>query len=107
MVLLRKQDRLYINDGMYGALWELRCNGQNRYAVNVYREGKAIGGDSHAFKVFGPTCDSSDCLPESLELPAEIAVGDHIQFESVGAYSLSGRTDFNGFGAHEIVRVDD
>ena len=36
-VLLRKDDRLYINDGMYGALWELRCNGHDRYATQAYR----------------------------------------------------------------------
>lgn len=105
-VLLRKNDRIYINDGMYGALWELRCNGQNRYAVNTFRGTKPLDGDNQTFRVFGPTCDASDCLPEPLELPADIDVGDYIEFESVGAYSLSGRTDFNGFGKHTIVRID-
>lgn len=105
-VLLRKDDRIYINDGMYGALWELRCNGQNRYAVNTFRGTKSLDGDHRPFRVFGPTCDASDCLPEALELPADIAIGDYIEFESVGAYSLSGRTDFNGFGGHAIVRID-
>jgi ornithine decarboxylase len=105
-VLLRKDDRIYINDGMYGALWELRCNGQNRYAVNTFRGTKPLDGEQQAFQVFGPTCDASDCLPEALELPANIDVGDYIEFESVGAYSLSGRTDFNGFGKHTLVRIN-
>ena len=104
-VLLRKDDRLYINDGMYGALWELRCNGQNRYAVNAFRDASPLGGERHSFTIFGPTCDSSDCLPEAIELPAGIDVGDYIEFESIGAYSLSGRTDFNGFGEHSIVTI--
>jgi diaminopimelate decarboxylase len=29
-----------------------------------------------------------------------------MEFESIGAYSLSGRTDFNGFGKHTIVRIE-
>lgn len=30
-VLLRKDDRLYLNDGMYGIFWELRFNLRDRY----------------------------------------------------------------------------
>ena len=105
-VLLRKQNRLYINDGMYGALWELRCNGQDRYAVKAYRGNRPLDGVTQAFTVFGPTCDSSDRLPGLLELPAGIDVGDYVRFAAVGAYSLSGRTDFNGFGDHTIVTIE-
>ena len=105
-VLLRKKDRLYINDGMYGALWELRFNGHKRYLTHCYRNGRKLGGKEHAFRVFGPTCDSSDCLPEPLNLPADIDVGDYIEFLSIGAYSLSGRTDFNGFRDCTLVTID-
>lgn len=98
---------LAFNVGMYGALWELRCNGQNRYAVNSYRNSKALAGAEQPFRIFGPTCDSGDCLPEPLKLPADIDVGDYIEFQSVGAYSLSGRTDFNGFRDYTLVVIDD
>jgi ornithine decarboxylase len=104
-VLLRKEDRLYINDGMYGALWELRFNGHKRYLTHCYRNARKFSGKERAFRVFGPTCDSSDCLPEPLNLPADINVGDYIEFLSVGAYSLSGRTDFNGFGSCALVTI--
>ena len=104
-VLLRKDDRLYINDGMYGALWELRCNGQNRYAVDCYRNADPLAGEKQPFRLFGPTCDSGDYLPEALQLPSTIGVGDYIEFKSVGAYSLSGRTDFNGFGDYTLVTI--
>lgn len=103
-VLLRKADRIYLNDGMYGAFWELRFKGHTRYPCRTFRNGKALHGDSKLFRIFGPTCDSSDQLPESIELPADIDIGDHIEFGNIGAYSLSGRTTFNGFYSEDVVR---
>lgn len=105
-VLLRKGDRLYLNDGMYGAFWELRFKGHQRYPARVFRNGEPLGGDPQTFTLFGPTCDSSDRLPGAVELPGDIAVGDHIEFGAVGAYSLSGRTSFNGFYSDTIVTID-
>lgn len=46
--------------------------------------------------LYGPTCDSSDVLPGQVDLPKGIATGDYLEFSNIGAYSLSGRTDFNG-----------
>ena len=104
-VLLRKEDRLYINDGMYGAFWELRFDGHKQHPVKVYRGHERLEGATRDFTVFGPTCDSTDRLPEPVALPADIAVGDYIEFESTGAYSLSGRTDFNGFYSSDVVTI--
>lgn len=106
-VLLRKNDRLYINDGMYGILWELRFPGHDRYPVMAYRDGAAIGGSTTTFKLFGPTCDGTDELPGEVELPADIRPGDHLEFSNIGAYSLSGRTRFNGHYSDDIVTITD
>jgi ornithine decarboxylase len=104
-VLLRKGDRLYVNDGMYGAFWELRFDGHKQHPLRVFRDARVLLGDKVPFAVYGPTCDSNDRLPEAIELPADIAEGDHIEFLSTGAYSLSGRTDFNGFHSDNVVRI--
>ena len=104
-VLLRKRDRLYINDGMYGAFWELRFDGHKQYPVAAYRNAERLRGDDDDYLVFGPTCDSTDRLPERVALPRDIAVGDHIVFDHTGAYSLSGRTDFNGFHSGAVVSI--
>ena len=104
-VLLRKEDRLYLNDGMYGAFWELRFKGHVRYPAKTYRDAAPLGGKLRSFRLFGPTCDSSDELPGTVELPADIDVGDFIEFGSIGAYSLSGKTDFNGFQSDDVVTV--
>jgi len=104
-VLLRKEDRLYLNDGMYGAFWELRFKGHVRYPAKAYRDAAPLGGKLRSFRLFGPTCDSSDELPGTVELPADIDVGDFIEFGSIGAYSLSGKTDFNGFHSDDVVSM--
>lgn len=106
-VLLRKEDRLYLNDGMYGAFWELRFKGHVRYPARAYRGARAMSGKLRSYRLFGPTCDSSDEMPGTVELPADIRVGDHIEFGSIGAYSLSGKTDFNGFGSDAVVTISD
>lgn len=104
-VLLRKDDRVYLNDGMFGIFWELRFRGHKRYACRVFRNGAEHAEPTRAFRLFGPTCDGSDALPEPFDLPADIAPGDHIEFGCIGAYSLAGRTHFNGFHSDAVVEI--
>jgi ornithine decarboxylase len=105
-VLLRKQGRLYLNDGMYGIFWELRFHAHDRYAVTVYHRGAELDGPKAEFQLFGPTCDGSDVLPGALELPATIAPGDYLAFHEIGAYSLAGRTRFNGHYSEQVVYLE-
>lgn len=104
-VLLRKDNRLYINDGMYGVFWELRYEGHDGFPVRAYRDGKPNHGETMDFLVNGPTCDAKDTLPGSVRLPVDIRPGDYLEFGNIGAYSLSGRTDFNGFYSDRIVTI--
>ena len=106
-VCLRKDDRLFLNDGMYGIFWELRFRGHDRYPCRVFRDGVPLRGDLATFRLFGPTCDSSDELPGDVELPRDVRPGDHIEFGCIGAYSLAGRTSFNGFHSERIVTITD
>eukprot|EP01106_Pelomyxa_sp_JSP_P018565 TRINITY_DN866_c0_g1_i8.p2 TRINITY_DN866_c0_g1~~TRINITY_DN866_c0_g1_i8.p2 ORF type:complete len:146 (-),score=66.16 TRINITY_DN866_c0_g1_i8:814-1251(-) len=46
--------------------------------------------------VFGPTCDSLDCVCKNVALP-ELEVGDWLYFENMGAYTSSAHSSFNGF----------
>ena len=104
-VLLRKDDRLYINDGMFGIFWVLRIDGPDRFPVRTYREGKPHNGETMEFQINGPTCDSTDTLPGLVQLPADIRPGDYLEFGNIGAYSLGGRTDYNGFYSDRIVMI--
>lgn len=105
-VLMRKDDRLYLNDGMHGIFWELRYEGHTRFPHRVFRDGQEHKGETRPFELYGPTCDSVDVLPEKIQLPADVRPGDYLEFGRLGAYSLSGRTDFNGRYSDHIVLID-
>jgi ornithine decarboxylase len=104
-ILLRKDHRIYINDGMYGVFWELRFKAHRRYPVRVFRNGEIHAGAVSSFTVYGPTCDASDVLPAPVELPDDIRSGDYLEFGNIGAYSLSGRTRFNGHYSDRVVKI--
>ncbi|HEX5787552.1 MAG TPA: alanine racemase [Woeseiaceae bacterium] len=104
-VLLRKEERLFLNDGMYGIFWELRFKGHERFPVRCWRNGRLHAAAAATFRLFGPTCDSSDALPGAVELPADIRPGDYLEFGRIGAYSLTGRTNFNGHYSDAIVTI--
>ncbi len=104
-VLLRKDNRLYINDGMYGVFWVLRIDGHDRYPVRTFRNGMTLDGATMEFEINGPTCDATDTLPGLVALPVDIRPGDYLEFGNIGAYSLSGRTDFNGYYSNRIVTI--
>ncbi len=104
-VLLRKDNRLFINDGMFGVFWVLRIDGHNGYPVRTYRDGLPHEGETMDFQLSGPTCDSTDTLPGLVPLPVDIRAGDYLEFGNIGAYSISGRTDFNGYYSDRIVTI--
>jgi len=106
-VLHRDEDRLYLNDGVWGSLIEpLVAQGRFRFPARVLRGGQVLEDAHQAFTVFGPTCDSLDRLPKPLPLAASIRAGDWVEFGLIGAYSLSNRTAFNGIYPDRFVRID-
>jgi ornithine decarboxylase len=106
-VLLRKDDRLYLNDGMYGIFWELSFKGHKKFPVRAYRNGRDLTGKPASFQLYGPTCDATDVLPGRVDLPADVSEGDVLEFGQIGAYSLAGRTRFNGFYSDQVVQFTD
>ncbi len=101
-VELRKDNRLYINDGFYGALFDAGYS-KLSYPVRVLRANEAQNGSlankTAKFTVFGPTCDSIDVLKSQLVLPANIEEGDYLEFGQTGGYAVALQSGFNGFGA--------
>ncbi len=104
-VMLRKPDRLYLNDGVHGGLSEL-LDSRYQLATRVYRNGDCLEGLTTSFELFGPTCDSVDRIPVRFDLPAGIQEGDWIEFDQVGAYSNALATTFNGFSSDRFIQVD-
>jgi ornithine decarboxylase len=102
-VAMRRGDRLYLNDGIYGSFDEQRfASFDATYppsAVSLDAKGKArlLTGEHRPFKAYGPTCDSADVLPRPVMVPDAVASGDFVVFDAMGAYTVSSRSHFNGY----------
>lgn len=105
-VELRRDRQLYINDGVYGSLADLRYPGIT-LPMRALRPDGAFASGTQAFSFFGPTCDCVDALPGPFELPEDIREGDWIEIGQAGAYTTATRTNFNGFFAGHFVQVED
>jgi ornithine decarboxylase len=103
-VLLRKEDQVYINDGIYGSLSEM-VTARVQMPVRAIRLKGGMSGTSMDFTIAGPTCDSLDVLPFTFHLPDDIDEGDWIEIGMVGAYGNALRTNFNGFYPDTFIEV--
>jgi ornithine decarboxylase len=102
---LRETGAIFLNDGIYGALTEARDIGAGDRIRVLRPDGHPRHGAPVDRTVFGPTCDSIDRLPDPLPLPSDMAEGDFVLFDGMGAYSRSLTTRFNGYGLGESVTV--
>ncbi len=105
-VELRKGNALYINDGIYGALFDAGIPGF-AYPARAFRPMETLTGESAEFSFFGPTCDSLDAMKGPFRLPADIKEGDWIEIGGLGAYGQTMRTKFNGFYSDRQADVSD
>ncbi|MBX6322222.1 MAG: type III PLP-dependent enzyme [Rhodospirillaceae bacterium] len=105
-VQLRKGDRLYINDGIYGSLSETVTAGLRPPARLVRLRGTPAEA-TRTFTLNGPTCDSLDVLPSGFDLPEDVTEGDWIELDRLGAYSNALASRFNGFYPETLVVVQD
>lgn len=98
-------DVVFLNDGIYGGLADMRDMGPVHRVRTIGPDGHPRSGDMHPRTVFGPTCDSLDRLPAPLDLPSDIAPGDYLLISGMGAYSVAMSSAFNGYGLRDIVTV--
>ena len=105
-VNLRKKNKLYINDGTYGTLFDAGVPNfilPSRMILN----GRVQSRKFTAFNFYGPTCDSMDYMKGPFLLPNNIKEGDYIELGQLGAYGLTFRTKFNGFYSDNIFELAD
>ena len=103
-VELRKDDKLYLNDGTFGALFDAGAIGW-RYPVRVVGDRKQEDAKVQSFSFYGPTCDSMDYMEGPFLLPDDIEEGVWIEVSPLGAYGMAMRTRFNGFYSDLTVSV--
>jgi ornithine decarboxylase len=96
---------VYLNDGLYGGLTDLRDAGLIRRVEVLAPSGQPRRGTPVPCTLFGPTCDSLDRLPDGMSLPKDMQPGDYVLFSGLGAYSIALSTRFNGYGVNDVVTV--
>ncbi|ODA66784.1 Lysine/ornithine decarboxylase [Methyloligella halotolerans] len=107
-VLSRRGDSLYINDGIYGCLFEgAKIYGGLAFPARGLRDGYELGGACQDFQLWGTSCDSIDYMPGPFRLPADIAEGDYIELGQLGAYGRVSASRFNGYGLYDEVLLED
>ena len=105
-VVLRKKQKLYINDGTYGSLFDAGFP-NIVFPARMISNGRIISKKLTAFNFYGPTCDSMDYMKGPFILPNNIKEGDYLELGQLGAYGITFRTKFNGFFSDQIFEVED
>ena len=105
-VSLRKKQKLYINDGTYGTLFDAGVP-NIVYPSRLITNGRIVSKKFTSFDFYGPTCDSMDYMKGPFILPNNIKENDYIELGQLGAYGLTFRTDFNGLYSNNIFEVED
>ena len=105
-VILRKKQKLYINDGTYGSLFDA---GVPNFILptRMIPNGRMTSKKLTSYSLYGPTCDSIDYMKGPFVLPNNLKEGDYMEIGQLGAYSLTFRTKFNGFYSDQIFEVQD
>ncbi|KAJ2612905.1 Ornithine decarboxylase [Coemansia sp. RSA 1365] len=102
--------RYYVNDGVYGSFNCIMFDHQHPQPRVLMSRGHLVTEHDcqeplYESSVWGPTCDSIDCIVPSGLLP-ELQTGDWLVFGGMGAYTICAASRFNGFKISDLVYVD-
>jgi len=86
----------YVNDGVYQSFNCILFDHYEPTPLVLDSKGRT---DMYKCTIFGPTCDSMDCISKDILL-TEIEVGEWLYFKNMGAYSVAAASPFNGFKSH-------
>ncbi|KAI8098967.1 ornithine decarboxylase [Halteromyces radiatus] len=97
----------YVNDGMYGAFNCILFDHQVVVPHVLSKNGRYVYGQKlneteYECSIWGPTCDSIDCLNKSTRLPL-LEEGDWLYYENMGAYTICAASQFNGFQKSKVI----
>lgn len=97
----------YVNDGVYGSFNCLIFDHAvlpTPYVVQLIQPGQNAE-TVYESSIWGPTCDSMDCLTKKMMLPC-LEIGDWMTFPNMGAYTMAAASTFNGFPKSLIIYID-
>jgi len=85
----------YINDGVYQSFNCILYDHAHPKPLVFRPNGRT---ETYKSTIFGPTCDSMDCIGKDIDLP-ELETGEWLYFKNMGAYTVAAASPFNGFKA--------
>ncbi|XP_014232598.1 ornithine decarboxylase 2-like [Trichogramma pretiosum] len=87
----------YVNDGVYGSFFDEALQLYHRLPKGSLAPNQAENEkkEVHLSTLWGPTCDSFDCIAKDVYLP-EFQIDDWIYWENMGAYTSCLASGFNG-----------
>jgi diaminopimelate decarboxylase len=92
------EHQYYVNDGLYHSF---NCILYDHAHPSLHLVHPRVGAPTHTSTIFGPTCDSMDCLLKRQPFP-EVAIGDWLFVPNFGAYTCAAGSPFNGFATNRI-----
>ncbi|ORY87538.1 pyridoxal-dependent decarboxylase [Protomyces lactucae-debilis] len=103
----------YVNDGVYGSFNCIMFDHQHPVPKVLMHKGrsyfdapaKSLQKQRVRCSIWGPTCDSLDCITGESYLPFVMQVGDWLYFDEMGAYTKCASSKFNGFNQSEVIYV--
>ncbi|GAV52566.1 hypothetical protein ZYGR_0AG05570 [Zygosaccharomyces rouxii] len=116
------ESMLYINDGVYGNMNCILFDHQEPTPRTLHHGGEFYYHDFNStsphslqngfqypqkVSIWGPTCDGLDCITKEYYMKHDLVPGDWIFFPSLGAYTASAATPFNGFEQNvDVLYID-
>jgi len=92
----------YVDDGVYGSF---SCIPFDHQKPRPQMFADVRNREQRQCTVFGPTCDSMDCIAKDVSLPL-LQPGDWLYFREMGAYTTASSTKFNGFFTSRFHYID-
>ncbi|GAA6044254.1 hypothetical protein JCM8097_002094 [Rhodosporidiobolus ruineniae] len=104
----------YINDGVYSSFNSTMFDHQVVHPHVLTLDGAFQASDAlpaslapkaiyESCSIWGPTCDSIDCVQADARLPVNLVqVGDWLRWDTMGAYTICAASQFNGFRRSDV-----
>lgn len=94
----------YINDGIYGTFNAIVFDHKVFIVHCLMLNDDRNKSQQYKSVIFGPTCDSIDCIAHAIDLPL-LELGDVLWFPDVGSYTNASASNFNGFQTKKYVFI--
>ncbi|GAQ03705.1 ornithine decarboxylase [Aspergillus lentulus] len=110
-----KPDMLYQNDGVYGSFMNVLIEKETvrpslvayTWPFHSHDNDTRRKLQEHRYTIWGPTCDSVDCVAKDVPMNSEIRIGDWLKYKNMGAYTTATATQFNGFSnQHDVIYIN-